>query len=93
MLPELHENKKFQKELTEWNKKIKLLRDENAVKSANRLEEDIVELVNKLNELHKPSLGYLQRPSLLQDDRSELVSKRHQLNQFLKQEIKKLRLR
>lgn len=93
MLPELHSNEKFRKELSDWNNKIKLLRDENAVKTANRLKADIVELVDKLNELHKPNLGYLQKPSLLQDDRSKLVSKRHQLSQFLKQEIKKLKLR
>lgn len=93
MLPELPQIDKFQKELTDWNKKIKLLRDENSIKTATRLKNEIVELVHKINELHKPSLGNLQRPSLLKDDRDELTSKRVQLNQFLKQEIIKLKLR
>ena len=93
MLPELSSTSRFEKELTEWNKKIKLLRDENSVKTANKLKNEILSLVEKINELHKPILGNLQKPSLLQDDRQELTLKRVQLNQFLKQEIVKLKSR
>ena len=93
MLPQLSEGDRFKKELREWNKKIKILKDESAISKANKIKYEIIELTDKINKLHNPSIGYLQRPSLLKDDRDKLVSLRVELNQYLKSCIKELKLR
>lgn len=93
MLPNLNLNERHQEELREWTKKIKLLKNEDAIKKANHLVFQIKELTRKIDDLHKPAIGYLQRPSLISDDRDKLVSLRVELNQYLKSAIKDLRLR
>ena len=93
MLPNLNLSERHQEELREWNKKIKLLKDQSVINKANNSKLQIQELTHKVDNLHKPAVGYIQRPSLLHDDREKLTSLRIELNQFLKASIKSLRLR